>query len=254
METSLMASKKAYIGVPMEGMLATWYAKNTAKLVEDFKACGRRIAEQLAPGAQVLEVAPGPGYLAVELAKLGPYRITGLDVSRSFVRMATEYAARAAVDVEFRQGDAASLPFLDGTFDFVVCRAAFKNFSNPVAALGEMHRVLRLGGKALVIDMRNDASNEAIDLTVDEMRLGRIDAFLTRAIFKHMLRRWAYSRDDFARMAAASPFGRADIKETPMGYDVWLRKHAGRQDVGAVSRACQHSVHQWEFFGSPISI
>jgi ubiquinone/menaquinone biosynthesis C-methylase UbiE len=168
---------------------ATWYAKNTAKLAEDFKACGRRIAEHLAPGARVLEVAPGPGYLAVELAKLGPYRITGLDISRSFVRMATDYAARPGVDVEFRQGDAAALPFADDTFDFIVCRAAFKNFSNPVAALSEMHRVLRSGGEALVIDMRNDASNEAIDATVDHMRLGRVDAFLTRAVFKHMLRR-----------------------------------------------------------------
>src|SRR6516162_6954868 len=184
MEPSPLASKKAYRGLPMEGMLASWYAKNTAKLAADFKACTRRIAAQLAPGARVLEVAPGPGYLAIELAKLGRYRITGVDISRSFVRMATEHAARAAVDAEFRQGNAAALPFADGTFDFIVCRAAFKNFSNPVTALGEMHRVLRPGGKALIIDMRNDASNEAIDSTVEDMRLGRIDAFLTRAIFQ----------------------------------------------------------------------
>jgi ubiquinone/menaquinone biosynthesis C-methylase UbiE len=181
----------------------------------------------------VLEVAPGPGYLAVELAKLGRYRITGLDISRSFVRMATEYAAREAVDVEFRQGDAASLPFPNETFDFIVCRAAFKNFSNPAAALSEMHRVLRPGGRALIIDMRNDASNEAIDLTVDDMRLGRVDAFLTRAIFKHMLRRRAYSRDDFTRMAAASPFGRADIKAAAIGFDVWLRKSSARDCADA---------------------
>lgn len=235
METSPMASKKAHRGVPMEGMLASWYAKNTAKLAADFKACGRRIAEQLAPGARVLEVAPGPGYLAVELGKLGRYRITGLDISRSFVRMATEYAAREAVDVEFRQGDAAALPFPNETFDFIVCRAAFKNFSNPVAALSEMHRVLRPGGRALIIDMRNDASNEAIDLTVDDMRLGCVDAFLTRAIFKHMLRRRAYSRDDFTRMTAASPFGRADIKAAAIGFDVWLRKSSARDCADATT-------------------
>src|SRR6516162_11029205 len=170
MEPSALPSKKAYRGLPREGMLASWYAKNTAKLAADFKACARRIAAQVAPGARVLEVAPGPGYLAIELAKLGHYRITGVDISRSFVRMATEQAARAAVDAEFRQGDAAALPFADETFDFIVCRAAFKNFSNPVAALGEMHRVLRPGGKAR-------------DSTVDDMRLGRVDAFLTRAIF-----------------------------------------------------------------------
>ena len=219
-----MPSKKAYKGLGMEGMVATWYAKNTAKLNADFKDCARRIAETLEPGAKVLEVAPGPGYLAVELAKLGPYQITGLDISRSFVRMASDYARRAGVDVEFRLGDAAALPFPEQTFDFVVRRAAFKNFSDPVAALREMHRVLRSEGTVLIIDMRNDASDEAIQEAVDHMRLGRVDAFLTRATFKHMLRKRAYSREDFDRMVAATPFGRPDIKEAPLGFDVWLRR------------------------------
>ena len=56
-----------------------------------------------------------------------------------------------------------ALPFPSETFDFAVCRAAFKNFSDPVGALAEMHRVLRPGGTALIIDLRNDASDEAID-------------------------------------------------------------------------------------------
>src|SRR5262249_58924285 len=162
METSAMSSKKAYKGLPMEGMVATWYAKNTAKLNADFKDCTRRIADGLTPGARVLELAPGPGYLAVELAKLGPYRITGLDISRSFVRMARDYAARAGVDVEFRRGDAASVPFPDHTFDFVVCRAAFKNFSDPVAALREMHRVLRSAGKAPLFELRTEAPDAGV--------------------------------------------------------------------------------------------
>jgi ubiquinone/menaquinone biosynthesis C-methylase UbiE len=224
METSAMPSKKAYKGLGMEGMVATWYAKNTAKLDADFKDCARGIADALAPGATVLEVAPGPGYLAVELAKLGAYRITGLDISRSFVRMASENAARAGVDVEFRLGDAAALPFPEQTFDFVVCRAAFKNFSDPVTALREMHRVLRPGGKALIIDMRHDASDEAIDEAVDKMQLGRVDAFITRATFRLMLRKRAYSREDFDRMVALTPFGPAEIKEAPLGFELWLRR------------------------------
>jgi ubiquinone/menaquinone biosynthesis C-methylase UbiE len=151
-----MRVAKAYKGIALEGMLATWYARNTAKLTADFKACAQRIAARLPRRARVLEVAPGPGYLAIELARLGPYQVTGLDISRSFVRMATVYAQQAGVDVEFRQGDAAALPFADDSFDFVVCRAAFKNFSNPVGALAEMYRVLRPGGEALIVDMRND--------------------------------------------------------------------------------------------------
>ena len=219
-----MRTAKAYKGIPMEGMLATWYARNTGKMSEEFRACARRIAAHLSPGAAVLEAAPGPGYLAVELAKLGPYRVTGIDISETFVRIASEHAARAGVDVTFRRGDAALLPFASETFDFAVCRAAFKNFGDPVGALCEMHRVLRPGGSALIIDLRNDVSDEAIDVAVDGMRLDCVNAFLTRATLKHMLRKRAYSRGDFQEMAAATPFRHADIVDDGIGFDVWLRK------------------------------
>jgi ubiquinone/menaquinone biosynthesis C-methylase UbiE len=132
----------------------------------------------------VLEVAPGPGYLAIGLARRGAFRIAGLDISHSFVRIATQNAARAGVEIAFRQGDAAAMPYPEQSFDFVVCRAAFKNFSDPVGALREMHRVLRPGGEALIIDMRCDASNAAIDERVAAMKLGPLNAFFVRAVFK----------------------------------------------------------------------
>jgi ubiquinone/menaquinone biosynthesis C-methylase UbiE len=215
---------KPYRGIAMEGLLATWYARNTGKSLVEFQACAKRIAAQLRPGDRVLEIAPGPGYLAVELAQLGPFRVTGLDISRSFVRMAAENAARAGVAVDFREGDAAALPFADQSFDFAVCRAAFKNFSDPVGALREMHRVLRPQGTGLIIDLRHDASDGALDAAVDEMDLGRIDAFVTKAIFKHSLRKRAYSREDFERMVAATPFGGCEVTQGPIGLDIRLTK------------------------------
>ena len=146
MKTS--SQPKPYKGMGMEGMIATWYANNTAKNIAEFRNLAKRIAGGLRPGGCVLEVAPGPGYLSTELAQLGAYRIAGIDVSRTFVRIARDHAARAGVEIDFQEGDAAALPFTD-MFDFIVCRAAFKNFSNPVGALREMHRVLRSGGKAM---------------------------------------------------------------------------------------------------------
>jgi ubiquinone/menaquinone biosynthesis C-methylase UbiE len=214
---------KPYRGMGMEGMIATWYAKNTGKSIAEFRDLAKRIAAQLRPGDRALEVAPGPGYLAIELARLGSYRITGLDVSRSFVRIASENAARADVEVDFREGDAAGLPFATDVFDFIVCRAAFKNFSDPIGALREMHRVLRPGGRALIIDMRRDASGKSITAEVAKMHLGRIDAFLTRTTLS-ALRNRAYSRQDFERMVQATPFGRCDIAEQPLGFEVGLVK------------------------------
>ena len=136
------ARAKPYRGIGMEGVIAHWYAKNTAGDIEDFRRTARMLADRLPSGAQILEIAPGPGYLAIELARLGPYRITGLDISKSFVRIAAENARRAGHDVEFRLGDAHALPFAAGSLDCIVCRAAFKNFSDPATALGEMRRTL----------------------------------------------------------------------------------------------------------------
>ena len=67
----MSTSVKAYKGAGMEGLVANWYAKNTARSMNDFRADARRVAALLQPNDKVLEVAPGPGYFAIELAKLG---------------------------------------------------------------------------------------------------------------------------------------------------------------------------------------
>lgn len=208
----------------MEGVIAAWYAKVSAKSLGEFRDEASRVAIRLHTGDRVLEIAPGPGFLAIELAKLGPYRISGVDISHSFVRIATENAARAGVAVSFQQGDAAALPLAADTIDFIICRAAFKNFSDPLGAIRELHRVLRPGGTALIIDMRNDVSDEEISDEVKKLRVGAINAFVTKIIFKHMLRKRAYSGADFAHMLAATPFGGGEITEVPFGLEVRLAK------------------------------
>jgi ubiquinone/menaquinone biosynthesis C-methylase UbiE len=188
--------------------------------MDDYREAAAGVAARVPDGGSVLEVAPGPGYLAIELAKLGAYRVVGLDISHSFVRMAAENAARAGVAVAFRHGDAAAMPFEAESFDFVVCRAAFKNFSEPVGALGEMHRVLKPGGTALVIDLRPDASPEALAAHVDGMGLGWFSRLLTRWTFKHMLLKRAYTQAQFRDMAAQTPFGGCEIREGSIGLEV----------------------------------
>jgi len=163
-------SRKGYKGLPMEGFVARWYARNTAG--RDHRKSAELVAGQVGGSGSILEVATGPGYLAIELAKLGTYRVFGLDISQSFVQMATARAQDAGVAVEFRHGDAAQMPFPPNSFDFIVCQAAFKNFSEPVQALREMHRVLKPGGKALILDLRPDASPKAINAEVKKMGLG----------------------------------------------------------------------------------
>src|SRR5271170_3479507 len=121
------APGKAYKGMGMEGRMAKWYATNTGKALDEFKALARRMASELPAGSSVLEVAPGPGYFAIELAKLGDYRVTGLDISKTFVEIANRNAKQANVDVDFRQGNASDMPLEENSFNFILCRAAFKN-------------------------------------------------------------------------------------------------------------------------------
>src|SRR4051794_7165346 len=94
--------RKRYGGIQMEGPIATWYARTTRDR-RDYPITARAIAAQLPDGGDVLEVAPGPGYMAIELARLrGGYHINGLDISRSFVRIATENAHNAGVEIDFQ--------------------------------------------------------------------------------------------------------------------------------------------------------
>jgi ubiquinone/menaquinone biosynthesis C-methylase UbiE len=223
-EGSTPKPRKGYKGLPLEGFLARWYARITGKDRGAFRKLAEAVAGQLAGGGSVLEVAPGPGYLAIELAKLGPYRIVGLDISHTFVRMAAANAKNAGVEVTFRQGDAAAMPFAPDSFDFIVCRAAFKNFTQPVAALNEMYRVLRPGGKALIIDLRSDAPADAINAEVQNMGLGRINSLITKLIFKHMLLKRAYSQEQFRYMASQTPFKTCAIRVDTIGLEVSLTK------------------------------
>ncbi len=211
---------------PITGMMATWYARTTRGDLQQFRELAQSVAAELRPGSAVLEVAPGPGYWAIELARLGDFRITGVDLSADFVRMAAENAHREGVEAEFLQGNASQLPLPNEAFDFILCRAAFKNFATPVTALNEMHRVLRPGGRALIVDLRRDASMSDIRRHVDAMRLGIFSAAFTKLIFKHFLLKRAYSRDDFQQMARQSAFGSCTIEADDIGLHVTLQKPA----------------------------
>ena len=220
----MAVTHKPYKGLPMEGIIATWYARNTANDVRGTRKSASSVADRLKPGARVLEVAPGPGYLAIEIAKMGDYRVSGLDISHSFVRIAAGNARKAGVSVDFRHGDAAHMPFPDESFDFVVCRAAFKNFSDPVGALNEIHRVLVHGGRASIIDLRKDASLADIDDEVAGMHLSALNAKLTKWTFRAMLLKSAYTREAIDAMVSQSRFAKGEISQDGIGFELRLAK------------------------------
>ena len=101
-------SQMRFKGPEMEGAVARWYAKlrRSGNQMAEYRKQAALLTEGLPAGAKVLEVAPGPGYLAIEIARLG-FQVTALDISRTFVQIGTDKARQAGVSVDFRQGDAA---------------------------------------------------------------------------------------------------------------------------------------------------
>jgi ubiquinone/menaquinone biosynthesis C-methylase UbiE len=214
---------KAYKGLAMEGPIARWYAKNARRDAE-FKTWVSRVNETVAAGGCVLEVAPGPGYLSVELARSGKYQVTGLDISKTFVEIAQDNARQANVSVDFRLGNASDMPFAADSFDFIICTAAFKNFTRPVQAIAEMQRVLKPGGKALIVDLRRDASRADVDRLVDGMELSWLNALFTRWTFRLMLLKNAYTPAEIRQLVAQTKFRQCEIRSDAVGMEIWLTK------------------------------
>jgi ubiquinone/menaquinone biosynthesis C-methylase UbiE len=215
---------KGYRGMGMEGAVARWYDRSSRKDMERFQTFAKRLRAVLPQGGDVLEVAPGPGFVAIEMARGGSYRVTGLDVSRTMVELARANAAEAGVDVDFRQGNASAMPFADDSFDLLACSAAFKNFSEPHKALEEMYRVLRPGGTALVLDLRRDVPMSEIRRYFGALDLSTFNRWMTLAAFRFMLLKRAYTQSQFERMLADIPFRSKELRVVDIGVELWLQK------------------------------
>jgi len=105
-------------------------------------------AAGVAPGQAVLDVACGTGVVAREAAQRlgGRGKVVGLDLNEGMLAV----AERLRPDLEWRQGDAADLPFAAASFDVVLCQAAMMFFPDRAKALREMARVVTAGGTVAV--------------------------------------------------------------------------------------------------------
>ncbi len=220
--SEFMQTKKPYKGIAMEGFIAKWYDK-IRKSSPDQDRLIKKIRETLPAGGRILEAAPGPGYLAIELSK--NYRVAGLDISRTFVQIAQENAKKAGASVDFQHGNASEMTFASETFDFLICVAAFKNFSEPLKALHEMHRVLKKGGHALIVDLRKDCSMQTIETHIQsDLKLRGLNALLTKWTFKHILLKNAHTRPAIENLVSQTRFAKWDIQEEGLGLDIYLTK------------------------------
>lgn len=115
----------------------------------------RRRAVDLAavrPGDRALDVATGTGDLALELARRGAL-VTACDFSEEMLALARKKAASAGVAAEFEAANALALPYPDGSFEVATVGFGARNFSDLGRGLAEMARVVRPGGRVVVLEI-----------------------------------------------------------------------------------------------------
>lgn len=131
---------------------AAAYAANAS--LTDPETVDRLVAAtDASPDARVLEVATGPGHVALGFAAVCD-EVVGLDLTDAPLAIAEETKREQGVNnVHFQKGDAETLPFEANSFDIVVCRLAFHHFKNPSGVLEQMTRVCRPNGTVAVADL-----------------------------------------------------------------------------------------------------
>jgi SAM-dependent methyltransferase len=111
-------------------------------------------------GPQVLEVSFGTGWLLTQYA--GEVEAHGVDLNRRMVAIAKRNLRRAGLDAKLRRANVEDLPFDSDRFDTVVNTMAFSGYPDGASAMSELHRVLRPGGRLLIIDVAYPADGNRI--------------------------------------------------------------------------------------------
>ena len=125
-----------------ENTVAGWHSRRMKGVA--LQRLGTRIRGSL------LDVGCGPGLLLKTLAEQDPgMSLAGLDISPEMIRIAKEGLGNRA---DLRVGDAEALPWEDARFDSLVCVDSFHHYPHPQAALAEMRRALRSGGRLIIAD------------------------------------------------------------------------------------------------------
>lgn len=103
---------------------------------------------------KILDLATGTGDFAIALLKLNPTEVIGMDISSGMLEVGKVKMKKRKVDniISMRLGDSENLPFEDGYFDALTVGFGVRNYENLEKGLSEMLRVLRPGGKAVILE------------------------------------------------------------------------------------------------------
>ena len=165
---SLKLRYKAPMADVVKQQVAAHWDRRAAGFDEDFghsirtageRAAWDRILALVLPRGRALDaldVGCGTGFLSFELVVRG-HRVSGVDFAPAMIAQARRKATARAVSIRFEEGDAEQLRFGPATFDLVISRHLLWTLAHPEAAIDEWVRVLRPGGRLVIVDGQFDA-------------------------------------------------------------------------------------------------
>jgi ubiquinone/menaquinone biosynthesis C-methylase UbiE len=207
----------------IEGYFAVQYAefaRDTPAMREDYRRLAVRTAEAIRAG-RVLEIGPGPGFIAIEIAKLLPeVQVVGLDLSKTMIDIATGNAREQGVSerVLFREGDASKMPFGEASFDFVISSGSLHHWQEPGRIFQEVHRVLKPGCRALISDLRSDAPEDEVQEFASQ-----IDSWFMRWGLRHSFRE-GYTVQEAQQLVDGLPFASVRTEVDSISMAIWLER------------------------------
>jgi SAM-dependent methyltransferase len=189
----------------------------------------------LQPGENMLDAACGTGIVARQAASRvgGTGKVTGVDLNSGMLEVARRVSRKEGQSIDWLEGDLAALPFTDGEFDVVLCQQGLQFATNKAAAIGELRRVLREGGR-LVLSVWRDLEHCPYMIAV------------TSALKDHV------SPEASQRMSAPCSLGRAD-QLTELMRQGDFRNVRVRIDVLPARVSALEAFLAGQFLASPIA-
>ena len=221
MTSSLQTLKQWVSPGGIEGYFAVKYAefaRDTPAMRDEYRRLAAKTAAAIQAG-RVLEIGPGPGCIAIEIARLLPeVQVVGLDLSKTMIDIATCNAREQGVSerVDFREGDASKMPFGGESLDFVISSGSLHHWEKPTRVFREVHRVLKPGCRALISDLRSDAPEDQVREFADQ-----IDSWFMRWGLRHSFGE-GYTAQEAEQLADGIPFASVRTEVDSISFAVWL--------------------------------
>jgi ubiquinone/menaquinone biosynthesis C-methylase UbiE len=188
-----------------------------------FQPAHAMLLEALRPGdGRILDVGCGTGIFAARVLERPGTEVWGLDLSAGMLRQAQTRCCTSQGHLHLVQGDSERLPFADGTFDAVTCTHSFHHYPRQGRVLTEMHRVLRPGGRLLLIDGDRDRPWGWLVFEVFVVLMEGPVRHLSARAFRESFRHAGFGSIRQLRRGGPLPFlmtvGRASKKGLPQVY------------------------------------